>query len=305
MSGSVPALTVGVPVYNGGRYLAPTVESILSQSFGDFEMIISDNASDDETESVAREFAKRDPRVRYHRHPRNVGLSANFNGLFFMARGRCFKWAAADDLCLPGYLEGCMAVLDARPEVVLAYPRTRFIDGEGNPVEANDPGWHLVDDDPARRLRYVVRSGHLVNAILGVIRSSALSKTRLLPRYPGGDYRLLAELCLEGKFVELPETLYVRRFHQRSSKIGGADRGWILNYWRGRPGGLVFPYWSLCADHFRIIVGSGLPLRDRFSLGAFLLRVMFWRKDRLWGEIRAAMPSSHAKPGRRPGAGES
>jgi len=296
-----PTLTVAVPVYNGGRFLEPTLESLVSQTFGDFELIISDNASDDETEAVSREFVRRDPRVRYHRQPRNVGLSANYNDLFRMARGRLFKWAPADDLCLPDFLARCVEALESRRDVVLAYPRARFIDGEGRPLEVEDPGWNLVSDDPAERLRYVIRSGHLVNSILGVIRSEDLSKTRLLPRYPGGDYRLLGELCLRGKFVELPEALFVRRFHERSSKVRGSDRLWLQRYWRGRSG-MALPYWSLCSDYFRAIAGARIPVRDRLSLAAYLLRVMVWRRRELWEDLRAVLPGTPGAAGRGAGS---
>jgi glycosyltransferase involved in cell wall biosynthesis len=295
MTGSPPAVTVGVPVFNGGRFLAPALESLVSQSFGDFELIVSDNASTDETEEVSREFARRDPRVRYHRHAENVGLTANFNGLFRMARGRYFKWAAADDLCLPDFLARCVAVLDRDPDVVLAYPRARFIDGEGRTLDVRDPGWHLVSDDPAERLRYVLRSGHLVNAVMGVVRSPALSRTGLLPKYPGGDYCLIGQLCLQGKLVELPEALFVRRFHERSSKIHAAERGWLQRYFVGGRRVVALPYWNLCADHLRTIVRSGLPVRDRISLGGLLLRVMIWNRRTLWGDIRDALPAMRGR----------
>ena len=147
--GSTPRLTVGVPVFDMGAYLGAAVESILSQSFTDFELIISDNASTDETESVGRALAARDSRVTYRRNSENVGLSANNNLLVPLARGGLFKWAPADDLLLPGYLERCVGAVEADPTVVLAYPRTRFVDGDGAPLDLHDPGYHLVSEDPA------------------------------------------------------------------------------------------------------------------------------------------------------------
>src|SRR6478752_913724 len=117
-----PKLTIGVPVYNGATYLEAAVESILGQSFDDFELIISDNASTDDTEAIGRRLA---------------------------ARGPLFKWAAADDALLPGYLARCVERLDAEPDVVLVYAKTAFIDGSGAPLDIEDPGWHLVADDPS------------------------------------------------------------------------------------------------------------------------------------------------------------
>src|SRR5436190_13978533 len=100
-----PRLSIGVPVYNGEAFLAVTLESILDQSFTEFELIISDNASTDGTEEIARGIAARDERVRYHRNVANVGLAKNYNRLFSLASGEYFKWASADDVLLPGYLE--------------------------------------------------------------------------------------------------------------------------------------------------------------------------------------------------------
>ena len=89
--------------------------SILSQSFSDLELIISDNASTDDTEAIGRSIAARDPRVTYQRNGANVGIAANFNLLVPLARGRLFKWATADDLLRPGYLERCVSLLESEP----------------------------------------------------------------------------------------------------------------------------------------------------------------------------------------------
>ncbi len=137
---SAPTLTIGMPVYNGAKYIAEAVESILAQTFRDFELIISDNASTDDTESICRAFAARDPRVTYRRNRQNVGLSANNNLLVPLARGRFFKWAPCDDVLRPEYLERCVAVLDADPNVVLVYPGTQFVDGDGAPARHHGPG---------------------------------------------------------------------------------------------------------------------------------------------------------------------
>jgi glycosyltransferase involved in cell wall biosynthesis len=261
--GSAPTLTVGVPVFNMGSYLEAAVESVLSQSFDDLEVLISDNASTDETESVGRALAARDPRVTYRRNAENVGLSANNNLLVPLARGRLFKWAPADDQLLPGYLERCVAAVDADPGVVLAYPRTRFVDGDGNPLALHDPGYHLVSDDPAERLLYAILANQFANAGLGVIRTEALRRTRLLPRYAGGDFRLLAELSVQGKFVEIPDELYVRRIHKGSSGGNVGNTRWLRTYWSGSRPVMRAPYWRLCRDHAGIVLRAPIPWRKK------------------------------------------
>jgi glycosyltransferase involved in cell wall biosynthesis len=280
-----PKLTIGVPVFNGATYLEAAVESILGQSFDDFELIISDNASTDDTEAIGRRLAARDRRVAYRRNATNVGLSANFNLLVGLARGPLFKWAAADDALLPGYLARCVERLDAEPDVVLVYAKTAFIDGSGAPLDIEDPGWHLVADDPSVRLAFAITAGHFVNTMLGVIRTDALRRTRLLPRYHGGDYRLMAELALLGKLLELPEALLVRRIHASSSKGNAEDSSWMRRYWGGTRSGPPAAYWRLQRDLAGIVLGAPIPPRRRVALLGRLARTMVTNRARLVREL--------------------
>src|SRR4051794_21589581 len=112
---STPTLTIGLPVFNGARFVQETIDSVLAQTFTDFELLISDNASTDETEAIARSAADGDGRITYRRNEVNVGLARNLNLLVPLATGRLFKWAAADDVLRPTYLERCVATIDADP----------------------------------------------------------------------------------------------------------------------------------------------------------------------------------------------
>lgn len=289
---SAPALTIGLPVYNGARYLEKAVESIVGQSYADFELIISDNDSTDDTESIAREFVRRDPRVTYRRNPENVGLSANFNLVVPLARGRFFKWAAADDELRPTLVERCIEVLLADPGVVLAYPRTEFIDGEGRVLGLSDPGWHLVSDDPSKRLEAAILAGDFANSILGIIRTDALRQTRLLPRYAGADFRLLAELSLLGKIVEVAEPLYLRRIHEASSKGNSQDRGWLRRYMSGAQRGLGAAYWRLSRDRVAIVIRAPIQRRRKVAILVELARLLRYNWRRLAAEFREIFAKS-------------
>lgn len=123
-----PRLTIGLPVYNGEKYVSESIEALLGQSFADFELIISDNASTDTTGDICRRYEKQDSRVRYFRQPRNIGLSPNHNFLVEQARGELFKWASYDDLYARDLLERCVDALDKYPEIVLAHCWTAKID---------------------------------------------------------------------------------------------------------------------------------------------------------------------------------
>lgn len=294
-----PRLSIGLPVYNGERHLREAIESILSQSFGDFSLIVSDNASTDGTDEIVRGFAARDARIRYQRNETNIGLAANFNLVFRMSGSPYFRWATSDDITLPDFAKRCIECLDHDPGIVLAYAKTRFIDASGQPVEREDLGLDLPSEDPATRLRDILDAGSWVNAILGVIRSEALAKTALLPSYSSGDYGLLGELCLFGRFREIPEPLFLRRIHERSSSQHVKEVGWMETYWKGRAGPFAPPLWNRCRHHFSTIVHSGLPFTTKLGLTGHLLRTMNWRRDRLRRELVQSIGSRLPRWGHR------
>src|ERR1035437_6848500 len=93
-----PKVSIGMRVYNGGKYIRRALASLLAQTFTDFELIISDNASTDGTEAICREYAAGDPRIRYVRQGENLGAMANFRFVLNEAGGEYFMWAAHDDV---------------------------------------------------------------------------------------------------------------------------------------------------------------------------------------------------------------
>ncbi|MGH3003474.1 MAG: glycosyltransferase [Gaiellaceae bacterium] len=214
-----PTVSIVLPVFNGEPFLAATFDSLLGQSYADFDLIVCDNASDDGTRELCEAYMERDDRVRYLGSDTNRGAAWNYNRGFEVARGRYFKWASHDDLCAPTYLERCVEVLDRAPEsVVLAYPKTVLIDGNGDFVRAYEDGLDLRDPRPHKRLRSLVRNLVMSNAVFGLIRRDALEQTRRHGNYISADYILLAELALLGQFWEIPEPLFLRREHSKMSR---------------------------------------------------------------------------------------
>jgi glycosyltransferase involved in cell wall biosynthesis len=128
---AVPGLSVGLAVYNGENYLAESLDALLGQSYEDFELIISDNASTDSTDDICLRYAKQDSRIRYIRQPRNIGLAPNHNFVFGQARGELFKWASHDDLYARDLLQHCVAALDENPHSALAHSWTAMVDDSG------------------------------------------------------------------------------------------------------------------------------------------------------------------------------
>ncbi len=213
-----PKISIGLPVYNAERYLRDSIESILDQTFGDFEFVISDNASTDSTYSICAEYAARDRRIRLHRNARNLGAADNFNRVFRLSRAEYFKWAAYDDVCSPHFLERCIKVLETEPSVVLCYPKTVLIDENGEEICKYDDRLHIPYGRPHERLGHFLTKVNLANAVFGVMRAPVLRETKLLGKYFGADYVLLMELCLRGRFHEIQDHLFLRRDHERNSR---------------------------------------------------------------------------------------
>jgi glycosyltransferase involved in cell wall biosynthesis len=207
-----PTVSIGLPVRNGATFVAEAIESILAQTFAEFELIISDNASTDATPEICRSYAAADRRIRFYRQETNIGAAPNFNLVFHRSSGKYFKWAAHDDLIRPTYLERCVAALEADPEAVLCQPIVEIVDGAGEREiydhGAFGTGLPRQSDRLAARLR-----ARRCTEVFGVIRRDALHGTALIADHVGADRTLLIELALRGRFLTVPEILFVNRDH--------------------------------------------------------------------------------------------
>ena len=213
----MPRVSIAMPVYNGERFLRQAVDSLLAQTFSDFEFVIADNCSTDGTEAICRDYVARDPRVRYFRNDRNIGGPANFRRSFELCTGEYHKWSTADDYWAPTMVEKGVALLDANPELVLAFPRTKVVDAEGNLIRDFDDQLHLMQDLPSQRFQRVLDTTSLCHAQLGVLRRSVMLKTQLMGTELASDIRFVAEMSLYGKFSLIPEYLFFRRLHPDAS----------------------------------------------------------------------------------------
>jgi len=212
MTTAVPRLSIGLPVYNGENYLAMSLEALLGQSYAEFELIISDNASTDATEQICRQYAASDPRIRYIRQARNLGAAVNHNFVFRESRGELFKWASHDDLYGRDLLARCVDALDEHPNVVLSHTSLAIIDGQDKITRGYD--YRLATDSPHAPERF--RS--LLFALggddfYGIIRSDVLRKVTPHDSYHHADRTFVAEIALRGPFHQVPELLFFRRDH--------------------------------------------------------------------------------------------
>jgi glycosyltransferase involved in cell wall biosynthesis len=266
MTNENPRVSIGLPVYNGAEFLAETLDSLLAQTFTDFELIISDNASTDGTGDICRAYAERDPRIRYLRNRENLGAAANYNRVFELSSAEYFKWAAADDLCAPEFLERCVQVLDQDVSVVLCYSRTRAIDEQGNAIEDYPVKPKAGSPKPQERFHEFVCVPHPCVAVFGVMRASALKRTRLIGSFASSDRPLLGELSLLGRFYEIPEYLFFYRNHPQQSWRAYSTRQAVQAWYDpARAKKKTFPHWRLLWEHLRAIGRSPLNWQERTS----------------------------------------
>lgn len=215
---TIPRLSIGMPVRNGEQYIRASIDSLLNQSFTDFELIISDNASTDATEQICRRYAARDKRVRYERLEENIGAAPNHNRVVELATGKYFKWAAHDDECLPSLCQSCIDALEKGGEsIVLAYPRSLIIDERGCVTSEYSRTIGLMGGEVHERIADLLGNIELATPEYGVIRMEALRRTRLQGSYRGSDYVMFLELALIGEIREVPEFLFKKRIHSARS----------------------------------------------------------------------------------------
>jgi glycosyltransferase involved in cell wall biosynthesis len=209
---AVPRVSIGLPVYNGQNYLSESLDALLAQSYEDFELIISDNASTDATEEICRRYAAADPRIRYIRQPHNLGGSPNQDFVFQQARGQLFKWAAHDDLYGKDLLARCVEVLDQHPEVVLCHADMAYVDADGDIIHRYDYTMATASSSAPERFRSLLFTDGGDDEY-GVIRTDVLRKVRPCDSYHNPGRPFVAEIALHGPFYQVPELLYFRRDH--------------------------------------------------------------------------------------------
>lgn len=220
----VPRLTVGLAVYNGENFLAESLEALLGQSYEDFELVISDNASTDGSADICHRYAKRDSRIRYFRQPRNIGSAPNHNFVIHQARGELFKTAAHDDLYGRELLELCVAALDDDPGIVLAHSWSAVIDENAEVTKVVDYPVNTAAPEATERFRSMLFDGWGDDEG-GVVRTDVLRRGALHGSYHFADRTFTIELALHGPFFMVPDYLYFRRYHSgQAGKISNIRR---------------------------------------------------------------------------------
>jgi len=232
-------VSIGIPVYNGENYLESAIRSVLAQDYQDIELIIADNASTDRTQTICKDYADTDRRVRYFRNPKNLGAAPNYNKVFHESVGQYFKWLAHDDLLLPGYVETTVKTLEADPGLVLCNTVIDYVDGEGQHLGFYKSVMSESDSDNAgRRFATLVLKSHTCVDFFGMIRRTAMQDSILHMPFSGADKAFLAQMALRGRMRQVDKPLLQMREHEarytRSTKTASSKLGWHDSSLSGR-----------------------------------------------------------------------
>jgi len=284
-----PRVSVGMPVYNREKYVGASIEAHLKQTYADFELIVTDNASTDRSEDVCRAYAARDSRIKYHRNVENLGASGNYRRCFELARGEYFRWAPSDDLVSPNLIERAVEVLDRDRSIMVAYGRTKLIDGDGNMLGDFDEGLHLMDDHPSERWKGVYRNIRLGNLQYGLSRTRELRKTGLLRNYGGGDFPLIFEMSLYGKFYEIPDAFFYRRMHEGTGTTLKDLKEELAFYDPKKHQKFFAREWVHLGADYRSVTRSSIEISEKMRIYWFLTRRAIWSRQTLGQELMGAL----------------
>lgn len=213
-------VTVGVPVYNGQKYLDACLGSLVRQTYPKIEIIISDNCSTDNTAFICQKYARQFSHVRYIRNYNNVGAVKNFNKLLEVAQCEYFMWAAFDDLWDSRYISRCVEKLKASPCLIGCTTSLRFIDKNSDVIDSVNyevyDNLDLSNTNVASRIsRWMNRWGW--HSIYGVYRTSEVNSIKIEDRY-GSDVLFILQVLMKGGIFNIPETLFYYRITDKTEQ---------------------------------------------------------------------------------------
>lgn len=288
MTARAPLVGIGLPVFNGAAWIEGTVEAIRRQTWRDWELVIVDNASTDATLKLCRHLEGLDTRIRVYANTSNIGISANHNRAFQLARGDYFKWSACADLIAPEYLEACVEALESNPRAVLCHSRTRMIDAEGRVFGGYDDGFALAEASPLARFVMFLSRPSRNNDVHGVIRRDALAETRLMEGFRQDDINLIADLALRGCFLLVDRPLFYRRETSQTDSQHMSDEQ-IDHYFAPDGQSLRWQAWRKYQSLARIAWSSAIPPPMRVRALLQVSRMAWWSKQCLLEEVRRAL----------------
>lgn len=259
-------VTVGMPVYNGEKYISQAIESVLNQTFTDFQLVICDNQSCDSTQEICESY--QDPRVHYFRNEKNLGASGNFNIAFSKNQSPYFKWLSHDDLLGAENLERCVALLNEEPTLSIAHCRTIKIDEDGNEFGNYDHDLRLDSSNASERFNKLLWMDY-VSELFGLMRADVVKRTRGWGNFPGADRNFVAHMALLGNVGYVEDYLFYYRIHTDNYSMSKTTNADALEWFAGniRNSKIKPQFTSLIKfrEYFHAITHSDLSMQEQLS----------------------------------------
>lgn len=268
-----PAVSIGVPVFNDARYLPETLDSWLNQDYPNLEIIVSDNASTDETPEICRTYAAADKRIRYISNLRNVGSIQNFNQLFCLSRGKFFMWSGSHDRFESNFVSICAAELESNPKLVLCTTPVVFTDQNGTSCGESPATLDTRGMSSPERFLFIARAPSCF-ATYGLMRADAVKKTSVVKTIYFSDFLFLTELCLQGEFSFTTKTHAIMRTFPSRDREQEADPSIKITRllsptgrksWKAFIMGR-FPFWQLTLHTLKTLYSTRFSLGDKLKI---------------------------------------
>jgi glycosyltransferase involved in cell wall biosynthesis len=286
-----PTLTIGMPVYNGERFLRQALDTLLAQTWRDFELLISDNGSTDSTPAIVADYAARDPRIRYVRQPQNLGIFGNTSFVMTQARGRYFMLVGDDDVYEPRYVQRMIELLETHAEVDGAYSNFAYIDPQGVTSPSRLKHFLPASNDRIRNVLRFLRVRIVLPMMMGVFRTEALRRALPFVTFPHGmtggvDIVFMLRFLTYSRVTSTDEVLFYYRLKDRTESNPAQFRTSRLKLrWYH-----FTLNWMILTRHiFPILLAAPFNILSRLWLSgyALLLFVVDWTLFRAIEFVRA------------------
>lgn len=265
-------LSFGLPVRNGVPFIRRALESLEAQDFGDFEVVVCDNQSTDETGDIVKEFARRDPRFKYYLNETNIGQIENFNRVFELSNGRYFRWVGSDDRLEPSCARRCVEALEANHDALGVFTFWRNADDEGNEELVTYKGHPVESRSPLHRVADMLWALQIpigIDPMYSTLRRSLVKKTGMLPVSTWNDRVMAMDLALTGPFCHIDEVLSTRRHSPAPANQRVAAFHPSITA-KGATEVRLAPRWTMYRDLAKVVLGSSLGPAKR-ALGTALV----------------------------------
>ncbi len=263
-------LSIGMPVFNGENYIHQALDSLLEQDFSEFELIISDNASTDNTELICRKYAKKHPQISYHRNSENIGAYENFSVVFKLCSGKYFMWAAHDDIWEPTFISTLINALEKYPEYILAFCHYDNIGQNNEQIKTWPCTWKKAFSHKSKEIQLINfiwardANSQKANFIYGIMPKSVLDKIFPYITSKDGiintiDLTILIYLLLEGDFYITNECQFHKRYEHLPKSSQYKTLSKVLRFAKNMH--------KYSREHARVIYSSNLTFIGKTVIG--------------------------------------